>query len=230
MNRYEDFIREFAEKFMENSIIEPEEFPELPLYADQVSDFLTSKLAIYEKDPLLTRSAISALVKNGLLSAPDKKKYSREQMIFIEFILCLKMAYRQSDIEAMLKPLVENAESKFDEQFDFYDLYKKLVPIYKAQRKEACDNTIRAIDTIKGAIRDSGADDDDALEIFLVLMSIAAQVDATMFLGKKLLREYFKPEKDEKPEKPMTKETRKKTVDKELRKKNYKKLAQLSEQ
>ncbi|MDR0851658.1 MAG: DUF1836 domain-containing protein [Clostridiales Family XIII bacterium] len=192
MVRYEDFIRDFAEKFAENNLIEPEDFPEFPLYADQVSEFFTTKLDLYGKDPVITRSSINDFVKDGLLSAPNKKKYSREQMVMIEFILCFKVAYSKKDTYAVLKPFVENAESKFDEKIDLYDLYVKLAPIFKQQRKVACENAVATIDTIKEAIRGEGMDDDDMLEMFLFLLSIAAQADAALLIGKKMLHEYFK--------------------------------------
>jgi hypothetical protein len=34
-------------------------------------------------------------------------------------------------------------------------------------------------------------DDDDALELFLVLTSIAIQADTAMFIGKSLAKEFF---------------------------------------
>jgi hypothetical protein len=98
-----------------------------------------------------------------------------------------------------MKPFVENSKAVFDDRIDFSDLYKNLVPFYKKQRREAANRVIAGIDTIKEAMRETGLDDDDMLEIFLVLLSIAMEVDTAMYIGKRLLREYF-----EDPEKPKT--------------------------
>jgi hypothetical protein len=145
---------------------------------------------------------IGDFVKKGLLRAPDKKQYNRDQMIMMELILCLKTAYKPKDMAAIMKPFVENSESTLDEKIDFYDLYENLSPVYKKQRREAADRVIASIDTIKGAMRETGLDDDDALEIFLVLLSIAIEVDTAMYIGKRLLREYFEDPKKIKPAKP----------------------------
>jgi hypothetical protein len=145
---------------------------------------------------------IGDFVKKGLLRAPDKKQYNREQMIMMELILCLKTAYKPKDMAAIMKPFVENSESTLDEKIDFYNLYENLAPVYKKQRRAAADRVVESIDTIKGAMRETGLDDDDALEIFLVLLSIAIEVDTAMYIGKRLLREYFSDPKEAKPEKP----------------------------
>jgi hypothetical protein len=113
----------------------------------------------------------------------------------MELILCLKTAYKPKDMESIMKPFVENSESAFDEKIDFTELYKNLVPVYKKQRREAADRVVAGIDTIKEAMRETGLDDDDTLEMFLVLLSIAIEVDTAMYIGKRLLREYFEEPK-----------------------------------
>ncbi|MDR2486900.1 MAG: DUF1836 domain-containing protein [Clostridiales Family XIII bacterium] len=189
--RYEEFLKNFAEEFAEGSIIEPEDFPDMDLYADQVSAFISSKLSIYGKDPLLTKSMVSSFVKKGLLPAPDKRRFSRDHVVLIELILLLSIAYRQKDVEAMMKPLIENFESVLDEKNEFYELYKKLVPIFKQLRVETAERVVGTVDAVKDGMHGMGADDDDTIELFLVLLAISMQVDTAMYIGKRLLREYF---------------------------------------
>lgn len=203
MVRYEEFIKTFAEEFAENSIIDPKDFPEMDLYPDQVADFISEKLKVYGKEELLTRSMINGFIKQGLLTRPENKKFNREQMLMTELLLCLKVAYKKEDVQAMMKPFVENEMSNFDEQFDFYSVYEKLAPVFKEQRREAVDRTLGLVKVIKDAIRESEADDDDSLELFLVLLCIAMEVDTSMYIGKRLLREYFNEPEAPKPEKPL---------------------------
>jgi hypothetical protein len=195
--RYEEFIKKFAEDFAENSIIEPEDFPEMDLYADQASSFISSKLAIYGKDPLLSKSMIAGFVKKGLIPPPDKRRFNREQVVMMELILLLSMTYRQKDVEDLMKPIVENLESIFDENNDFFELYEKLVPIFKQQRSEVAGRTVGIVDTVKDAMREIGADDDDRTEMFMVLLLIAMEVDTAMYMGKRLLRTYFSGDEEE---------------------------------
>ncbi|MDR2157628.1 MAG: DUF1836 domain-containing protein [Clostridiales Family XIII bacterium] len=191
MVRYEEFIRKFAGEFAENSVIDPEDFPDMELYADQVAELINARLAVYGKKRLLTASMINDFVKKGLLRAPQKKKYDRGQMIMMELILCLRAAYTPEDVAAVMRPFVENSKTVFDEKIDFESLYKALFPLYMQQRREAADRIVARVDVIKEAMREFGLDDDDTIEIFLVLLSMAAEADTAMYIGKRVLREYF---------------------------------------
>lgn len=194
--RYEEYIRNFAEEFCENSIIEESEFPDMGLYADQVSSFISTKLAIYGKDPLLSKAKISSLVKKGFIPPPEKRRFERDQVVLMELVLLLQTTYQPKDIEALLKPIVANKASLLDEHNDFFDVYNKLVPVFKKLRREAADRTTGLIDYIKDSMREASAEDDDTMEIFLVLLAIAMQVDTSMYIGKRLLREYFTDSKE----------------------------------
>jgi hypothetical protein len=194
MARFEEHLTTLADNFAEKSLIEPDEFPELSLYADQVAEFFCSKLGPYAKDPVITKGKISDYVKKGLIPPPDKKRFDRDHIIMIWFILFLDLAYGSKDVEAVMRPFVENIESRYDEKFNFAEMYEKLEPVFREQRREAADRVLAASGTIKEAIRETGVDDDDAVELFLVLTSIAIQADTGMFIGKNLIREYFTSE------------------------------------
>jgi DNA-binding transcriptional MerR regulator len=193
--RYEEFVKKFAERFLEEAIIEPEEFPDVPLYADQASKFISEKLKIYNKDPLLTKTMIGNYVKHKLLPPPENRKYDRNQLVMMELILCLKTTFRMEDIEAIMKPFTSGKGRELSEEMDFYKLYKDLVPDYRAQRKQVADDIVSDMESIKERLRDLDAEDDDATEIFLLLMSIAMKVDCAMFIGKALLRTYYETRK-----------------------------------
>ncbi|MDR1778459.1 MAG: DUF1836 domain-containing protein [Clostridiales Family XIII bacterium] len=202
MIRYEEYIRKFSEEFAENSMIEPEDFPNMDLYADQAAELISEKLAIYGKEKLLTKAMVNQFVKKGFLSTTDKKRFGRNELVLLELILVLRTTYNEDDMARILKPFVENLDSPYDENIDFYELYKKFLTVYKEQRHEAAERTIGRIDEMKGIIRKLNAeDDDDALEILLVLLSIAIEVDTAMYIGKRLLRAcYEEPPKERKKE------------------------------
>ncbi|MDR3072006.1 MAG: DUF1836 domain-containing protein [Clostridiales Family XIII bacterium] len=213
MIRYEEYIRKFAEEFSEKSFIEPSDFPNMDLYADQVAEFISEKLSIYEKEHLLTKSMISGFVKKDLIASTDKHRFNREHMILIESFLCLRMAYNKDDLKMLMKPFVENLESQYDDKIDFYDIYQKILPVLKEQRKDAATRTVGRIAEMKDAIWKNDIEDDDLLETFLILLSIAIEVDTFMYLGKRLLRAYF-----EQPTKEEKKETKKKVSRPKLKK------------
>jgi DNA-binding transcriptional MerR regulator len=210
--RYEEHIKEFSELFLREAIIEPDDFPNVELYADQAAQFISEKLSIYAKDPLLTKSMIANYVKQDLIPSPESRKYDKSQLIMREMILCLKTTFQMDDIKAIMKPFVENYESEFEEKVDFVGLYENFVPDFKAQRKRIADGILEDMEAIKERNRDIDAEEDDTPELFLLLLSIAMKVDTAMYIGKNLLRTYF--ETDQKVEKAQKKAANKKAAKK----------------
>ncbi|MDR0853988.1 MAG: DUF1836 domain-containing protein [Clostridiales Family XIII bacterium] len=206
--RYEEYIREFSELFLKEAVIEPEDFPNVELYADQAAQFISDKLGIYGKDPLLTKSMIANYVKNDLLPSPEGRKYDKSQLVMMELILCLKTTFQMNDIKAIMKPFVENYESEFEDKIDFVKIYETFLPDFKEQRKKIADGILADMENIKERYRDLEPDADDATELFLLFMSISMKVDTAMYIGKNLLRTYF--ETDEKVEKAQKKAKKKK--------------------
>jgi hypothetical protein len=190
MIRYEEYIRKFAEEFADRSIIEPEDFPDMELYPDQAAEFINSKLSIYG-DNLITKSEIHSFVKQGLVGTSDKKRFNKEQMVLIELLLCLRMSYKKEDLEKLMTPFQKDKKADFNDGFDFYEIYKELVPAYKEQRREAVDRTLDLIDKVKNIMKSADIEDDDSMEMFLILLSIAIEVDTSMYIGKRLLRDRF---------------------------------------
>ncbi|MHC5268225.1 DUF1836 domain-containing protein [Enterococcus sp. LJL98] len=70
-----------------------EELPELDLYMDQVItlvDHYLSPVIQPEKHSLLTPSMVNNYVKNGMIPAPKKKRYTRKHVAFLIAITLLK--------------------------------------------------------------------------------------------------------------------------------------------
>ena len=193
MIRYEEFIKKISEEFADNSIIPPNDFPDMGLYSDQVVNFINSELSQYGKSggDVLTKTMLSNYVKNELIPPPVKKKYDREQMVMLEVILCLKNAFKIDDIKTLMKPFVESRKAAFDDEIDFNEIYEKMEPIYEKKRKETAKQLINDIDLVKSAVRDTGLNDDDMTEMFLYILIIAMRIDTEKFIGKTLIREYY---------------------------------------
>jgi hypothetical protein len=153
MARFEEYLKAIADDFAKNSLIEPGEFPEIPLYADQVAEFFRERLGIYAGHLDISKGVISDYVKKDLIPQPDKKRFDKDLTIMVWFILFLKMAYGQKDVEAIMKPFVENIESRFDEKFNFTEIYEKLKPVFREQRRESADRAANTAAAVKDVIR-----------------------------------------------------------------------------
>ena len=83
-------IEEFLNRF---DYIRPEEIPDIPLYMDQVTTFMNSRMDYtrrYPEDKILTKTMINNYAKNRLLPPPEKKKYSRNHVLIMVFIYYFK--------------------------------------------------------------------------------------------------------------------------------------------
>lgn len=82
-----------------------EQLPAIPLYVDQVLQYLRDSLRFFERDEedvLLTNSMINNYVKKDVLPHPEKKKYSREHLAALTVICMLKQVLAIQDIGTLL--------------------------------------------------------------------------------------------------------------------------------
>ncbi len=90
-----------------------EELPEIDLYLDQVVTFIDKYLSGYIKNDfnnqengenkILTKTMINNYVKQKIIEAPVKKKYSRTNVAYLIVICILKQVYSISDISKLIK-------------------------------------------------------------------------------------------------------------------------------
>lgn len=81
------------------------EYPSVPLYKDQVIGFLTNAVApLYgaEQTPV-TAAMINNYVKLKVISPPEQKKYSRDQLICLYVIFLLKQVLSIDEIRQLLR-------------------------------------------------------------------------------------------------------------------------------
>lgn len=106
------------------------ELPNIDLYLDQVVNLVNSTLSPFlafsekEKDiQILTKTMINNYVKNNLIEAPIKKKYSKIQVSKLFVICILKQVYSMNDIKSLIDIALndsdlEKAYNKFGEKFE----------------------------------------------------------------------------------------------------------------
>lgn len=82
-----------------------EDFPAIPLYKDQVVSFLTQAVApFYEQEqPSVTAAMINNYVKLKVISPPERKKYTREQVICLYVTFLLKQVLSMEEIRTLLE-------------------------------------------------------------------------------------------------------------------------------
>ncbi len=85
------------------------ELTEIPLYLDQILEFTNDKLSdIFAfDDTILTQAMINNYVKQKAMPAPEKKRYSKDHLVYIIAITILKQIMNINHITRGVEKIVE---------------------------------------------------------------------------------------------------------------------------
>ena len=89
------------------------ELPEIDLYLDQVVNYIEKYLGQYnvnKEDKIITKTMINNYVKQGIMPAPEKKKYSRSHVAYLIVICVLKQVYSINDIGKLISLTIKHFE------------------------------------------------------------------------------------------------------------------------
>lgn len=192
--RYEEYIKTILDDYVNKGRILPGEFPDMELYMDQAAAFMNKKLEIYQKnenEPVMTKAMISNYVKHDMLPKPNKKKYSREHLAMLTMIFYLKGVLQVQEIESLMKPLIDNYNAEFAEQYDLLKMYGGIEALYSAQRGDIAGEVHQDIDDIKKFLSKYENADDDTAELFMLICLLSMKADAQRYVVQKLMNEYF---------------------------------------
>ena len=95
------------------------ELPNVDLYMDQILTFINSSLSECikngenkkkKKNQILTKTMINNYVKNNILEAPVKKKYSKTQCAKLFVICVLKQVFSMNEISSLINIALESTD------------------------------------------------------------------------------------------------------------------------
>lgn len=93
------------------------ELPAVGLYLEQVLETVNGSLAYLQHDPL-TKPMISNYIKNGCMSSPEKKRYSREHLCYMMVIEILKPVFTLQQIARILE--IQRETYPIDVAYNFF--------------------------------------------------------------------------------------------------------------
>jgi uncharacterized protein YeeX (DUF496 family) len=199
--RYEEFIKTTIDEYVSKGKIRSNDFPEMEIYMDQAETFLNKELSVYkksERDKVITKTMIGNYVKHNMLPRPVNKKYSKDHLILLTLIFYLKGTFQMEEIEKIVKPLIDNYNSQFDDKYDLSSLYEGILEVQAAELETLSRSVNETINESKYRLREAGLSDDDVLELFMLIANLSMKADAQKFLAHKLLREYILKPKQKK--------------------------------
>ena len=114
--------REELQDFFENlHLMRIADMPEIELYLDQVLSLIGAELAFMNpgEGPILTGSMINNYVKQQLMPAPIKKRYTKRHLGWLVFICCFKKVLSMGQLAAIRETLLKEEGLNIDKAYDY---------------------------------------------------------------------------------------------------------------
>ena len=178
-------IEEVFKRYSDGSYIKASMLPDLDLYVDQITTFLTRHLAKtirFEDDKIMTKTMINNYTKNHLLPPPDKKKYSRDHILLMIFIYYFKNFLPISDIKTILGPLTDKYFHK-DADLNLEAIYTTLFPKEDTFVQEVLENVMKQFHMSADLFPDAPKADQASLREFTFICMLSLDI----YLKKQLI-------------------------------------------
>ena len=178
-------IEEVFKRYTDGSYIKASMLPDLDLYVDQITTFLTRHLAKtirFEDDKIMTKTMINNYTKNHLLPPPDKKKYSRDHILLMVFIYYFKNFLPISDIKTILGPLTDKYFHK-DADLNLEAIYTTLLSKEDTFVQEVLENVMKQFHMSADLFPDAPKADQASLREFTFICMLSLDI----YLKKQLI-------------------------------------------
>ena len=192
----ENIINEFTEYIQKQHPVSVAEMPNIDLYMDQVTTFMEDHLEHckrFPEDKILTKTMINNYAKNRLLPPPDKKKYSKDHMMFLVFIYYFKNILSISDIQTLLGPMTthyfQNTSGK-----DISWLYNEIMDKEPEQSHRVASDIRQLSENVKTYFTDEPEDEQEYLQLLSIIALLSYDVYQKKQLIEKLIDSYPFPE------------------------------------
>ena len=161
----------------------PDDIPDMDMYMEQLISFMDDELGSNlrsEDDKALTKNMVNNYTKNKLLPPPEKKKYSRDHLIYLIYIYYMKSVMSINDIEKMMTPL----QSEDIDSDKLYDIYQKTFEMEKAEYFNIEDSIVNTMEIVTKKLP---AFEDDKLSRMLYIFLLGYDVYTKKKLIEKLI-------------------------------------------
>lgn len=175
---HHSILHEVMRQFAEIDYIRPEDIPDIPLYMDQITSLMDSKLKSckrYPDDKILTKTMINNYTKNKLIPPPVRKKYSKEHLILLIFVYYMKDFLSINDIEKILKPLEDHHFQK-EEGLSMSDIYERACEFVKGQTDYMSRDLFHRWKVAKDVFPESEGKDKEYLDSFAFICLLSFDV------------------------------------------------------
>lgn len=189
----QDILKNLTNELSINGDIELADLPNIDLYMEQMLSFFDGKLdPIRHNEKPLTKMMINNYTKKGILPQPVKKKYTNYHIMLIILVCQLKHVLSIDDIKKLFSPILKDINNTNDDLIKLEEIYAAFTVLKKDQYNDSVKHYIDQLDLIKNKVKDiPDLDNKKQAELFLLIMMLTAQANASKQLAERLIDEYF---------------------------------------
>lgn len=187
---HSDLINSIMSSLDRLEYIKAAEIPNIDLYMDQVTTFMEERLKNTTRNPgidkVLTKTMINNYVKNNVMPAPNKKKYSKEHMYILIVIYYFKNVLSINDIDVALNPIREKycGDSK---DFKLEDVYEGIRTTAEKLTESIKDDLLDTYRVASDIFPEAKEDDKETLTMFSFITLLVLDVYIKKLLIEKII-------------------------------------------
>ncbi len=175
MKNIEKFIEE---TIVNTNLIKSDDIPNIDLYMDQVTTFLTSHLTdnnSEDTEPVFTKTMINNYAKSQLLPAPEKKKYSKDHMLMLINIYYLKNVMSINNIHKLLNPISEKYFHS-EATTNLSDIYDEIYNSIETIKDTSMDDMNKKLKLATDSFKNSSDEEKEYLQLFSYISLLSFDV------------------------------------------------------
>lgn len=183
-------LKRIVEQITDFDQLSYDKIPDIELYMDQVTTFIEDKLSYLKRrdqEDALTKTMINNYTKAGILIPPNKKKYSKDNMVLIVLTYYLKQVLSINDIEALLSPMVKVIKTGKDYGAELEAIYKAFIEIENKEHIEFKEN----YDINPNIFQGTELEGRKYYELLSAVIGLVVKAAIQKRMAEKIIDEYF---------------------------------------
>lgn len=177
---YDENIKKIIDEITSTDLLTCQKIPNIDLYMDQITTLFDDNLNSYKRnkdDKILTKTMINNYVKDGIISAPVKKKYSKNHILTLILIYHLKSILSINDINKLFSSL---------EDQNIENLYNDFLNIVNIENENLLNNFLNSL---KQSYNDSSSNNKN--QYILIVLILINQANVRKRIAEKIIDNFF---------------------------------------
>ncbi len=201
MDFNKDNLETLIDTICNSNNIKLADIPDIDLYMEQLLSYLNPKLdSLGHSDKALTKTMINNYSKAGVLPQPRNKKYTKKHVISLILIYQLKNILSLNDIRNLFGPILNDINDPTDDVLQLEKIFNVFSLLKNDQYGKLCHHFNDNLKLIQAETTDiSNEANRNTANVFLLVLMLVAQANASKVLAEKIIDDYFTPP-DEKHE------------------------------